>query len=168
MAEVHEGTSLTRREMLSALGALGVAAAAGGGVSLAAAPAAAQALGANETVDTGLARVFGGRPMKDGTSLIKLDVPLIAENGAVVPVAIEVNSPMTPQSYVKSIYVVADRNRIPIVARVALSPEAGKAFMGANIRLGETGDVRAIIEQSDGTLWQIKREVKVTVGGCGG
>ena len=35
-------------------------------------------------------------------------------------------------------------------------------------RLGETGDVRAIVEQSDGTLWQIKREVKVTVGGCGG
>jgi len=64
--------------------------------------------------------------------------------------------------------VVADRNRIPIVTRVALSPEAGKAYMGANIRLGETGDVRAIVEQSDGTLWQIKREVKVTIGGCGG
>ena len=59
---------------------------------------------------------------------------------------------MTPQSYVKSIYVVADQNRIPIVTRVALSPEAGKAYMGANIRLGETGDVRAIVEQSDGTL----------------
>ena len=54
------------------------------------------------------------------------------------------------------------------MTRVALSPEAGKAYMGANIRLGETGDVRAIVEQSDGTLWQIKREVKVTVGGCGG
>ena len=40
--------------------------------------------------------------------------------------------------------------------------------MGANIRLGETGDVRAIVEQSDGSLWQVKREVKVTVGGCGG
>jgi sulfur-oxidizing protein SoxY len=168
MTESHEAASLTRREMLGALGALGVAAAAGGGVVLSATPAAAQALGANETVEAGLARVFGGRPMKDGASLIKLDVPLIAENGSVVPVAVEVSSPMTPQSYVKSIYVVADRNRIPIVTKVALSPESGKAYMGANIRLGETGDVRAIVEQSDGTLWQIKREVKVTVGGCGG
>ena len=168
MTESQEAASLTRREMLGALGVLGVAAAAGGSVALAATPAAAQALGANETVETGLARVFGGRPMKDGASLIKLDVPLIAENGAVVPVSVEVSSPMTPQSYVKSIYVVADRNRIPIVTKVALSPESGKAYMGANIRLGETGDVRAIVEQSDGTLWQIKREVKVTVGGCGG
>ncbi|MET0485984.1 MAG: thiosulfate oxidation carrier protein SoxY [Candidatus Rokuibacteriota bacterium] len=167
MRDQGEAGAMTRREVLGTLGALGVAAAAGT-VSLTAAPAEAQTLGQNESVEAGLSRVFGGRPMKDGGSLIKLDVPLIAENGAVVPVAVEVNAPMTPQSYVKSIYVVADRNRIPIVTRVALSPEAGKAFMGANIRLGETGDVRAIVEQSDGTLWQIKREVKVTVGGCGG
>ncbi|HVG76735.1 MAG TPA: thiosulfate oxidation carrier protein SoxY [Patescibacteria group bacterium] len=167
MRDQGEAGAMTRREVLGTLGAMGVAAAAGT-VSLTAAPAEAQTLGQNESVEAGLSRVFGGRPMKDGGSLIKLDVPLIAENGAVVPVAVEVNAPMTPQSYVKSIYVVADRNRIPIVTRVALSPEAGKAFMGANIRLGETGDVRAIVEQSDGTLWQIKREVKVTVGGCGG
>jgi len=113
-------------------------------------------------------RVFGSRSIKDGGSLIKLDIPLIAENGAVVPVSVRVDSPMTPTSYVKHIYVVADKNRIPVVTRVTLTPAAGQAFMGANIRLGETGDVRAIVEQSDGTLWQVKREVKVTVGGCGG
>jgi sulfur-oxidizing protein SoxY len=159
---------MTRLELLGTLCTLVVPVAAGGAASLAAAPAAAQTLGQNESVEAGLARVFAGRPMKDGSALIKLDIPLIAENGAVVPVAVEVNAPMTPQSYVKSIYVVADRNRIPIVTRVALTPEAGKAYMGANIRLGETGDVRAIAEQSDGTLWQVKREVKVTIGGCGG
>ena len=113
-------------------------------------------------------RVFGGRPIKDGGSMIKLDVPLIAENGAVVPVSVEVGAPMTPTHYVKHIYVVADKNRIPIVTRVAFAPEAGAAYMGANIRLGETGDVRVVVEQSDGTLLQVKREVKVTVGGCGG
>jgi sulfur-oxidizing protein SoxY len=75
---------------------------------------------------------------------------------------------MTPANHVKSIYVVADKNRIPVVTRVALAPEAGQAYMGANIRLGETGDVRAIAELSDGTLLQARREVKVTVGGCGG
>jgi sulfur-oxidizing protein SoxY len=69
---------------------------------------------------------------------------------------------------VKHIYVVADKNRIPVVTRVTLAPEAGKAAVGANIRLGETGEVRAIVEQSDGTLLQVAREVKVTVGGCGG
>jgi sulfur-oxidizing protein SoxY len=166
MGEGGNAMTMTRRRVLGVLGAAGVAVAAGGVV--APRPASAQALGQNEAVDAALKRVFGGRAMKDGASVIKLDVPLIAENGAVVPVAVEVNAPMTPQSYVKHIYVVADKNRIPIVARAVLTPESGQAYMGANIRLGETGDVRAIVEQSDGTLLQLKREVKVTVGGCGG
>lgn len=158
---------VTRRRLLGALGTVGVAAAAG--VGLAPRAAGAQpALGQQESVDAALTRVFGGRPMRDGGRTIKLDIPLIAENGAVVPVSVEVNAPMTPQSYVKHIYVVADKNRIPIVARAVLTPESGQAYMGANIRLGETGDVRAIVEQSDGTLMQVRREVKVTVGGCGG
>jgi sulfur-oxidizing protein SoxY len=161
-----EGCGVTRRTVLGRLGAAGVAAAAG--VTLTRRAAGAQALGQNESVEAALQRVFGGRAMKDGSAMIKLDVPLIAENGAVVPVAVEVNAPMGPQSYVKHIYVIADKNRIPIVTRVALTPESGQAYMGANIRLGETGDVRAVVEQSDGTLLQVKREVKVTVGGCGG
>jgi sulfur-oxidizing protein SoxY len=157
---------VTRRSVLGAIGALG-AAAATGALALPG-RATAQALGMQETVDAGLKRVFGGRPIKDGSGLIKLEVPLIAENGAVVPVSVEANSPMTPANYVKHIYIVADKNRIPIVTRAALAPEAGQAYVGANIRLGETTDVRAIVEQSDGTLLQAKREVKVTVGGCGG
>ena len=161
-----EDQGVTRRSVLGALGVLGAAAVTGtlavpGG-------AAAQALGMQETGDAGMKRVFGGRPIKDASGLIKLDIPLIAENGAVVPVSVEVNSPMTPVNHVKHVYIVADKNRIPIVTRVAFTPQAGQAYMGANIRLGETGDVRAIVEQSDGTLLQTKREVKVTVGGCGG
>ena len=53
-------------------------------------------------------------------------------------------------SYVKHVWIVADKNRIPVVFRATLTPEAGRAFVGATIRLGETGDVRAIAEQSDG------------------
>jgi sulfur-oxidizing protein SoxY len=161
-----DGHGLTRRTVLIALGAFGVAATGG----LAAAPGTAhgQALGQNESVEEALKRLFGGKTIKDGSASIKLEVPLIAENGAVVPVSVTVDSPMTPTSWVRHIYVVADKNRIPVVTRVTLAPEAGRAFMGANIRLGESGDVRAIVEQSDGTLLQVKREVKVTVGGCGG
>ncbi|MBI3637529.1 MAG: thiosulfate oxidation carrier protein SoxY [Candidatus Rokubacteria bacterium] len=133
-----------------------------------AAPGAAPALGGQESVQDAIKRVFGTRPIKDGGAAVKLESPLIAENGAVVPVTVEVTSPMTPQNYVKNIYIVADKNRIPIVTRATLTPEAGRAFVGANIRLGETTDVRAIVEQSDGTLLMAKREVKVTVGGCGG
>src|SRR5262245_9019735 len=157
---------VTRREVLGGLAVIGGAVAVG--PLIGARPASAQALGVQETVDVAMKRVFGGRPMKDGSGLVKMDIPLIAENGAVVPISVEVNSPMTPASHVKHIYVVADKNRMPIVTRVAFTPGAGQAFIGANIRLGETGDVRAIVEQSDGNLLQVKREVKVTVGGCGG
>jgi sulfur-oxidizing protein SoxY len=158
---------MTRRTVLGALGALGVVAA-GGFVMSTPATARAQVLGLNESVQETMKRLFGDRLIKDGEALVKVDFPPIAENGSVVPIAVTVDSPMTPASYVKNIYIVADKNRIPFVTRVTLAPEAGRAFMSANIRLGETGDLRAIAEQSDGTLHMVKREVKVTVGGCGG
>ena len=157
---------ISRRRALATLGALGVAGASG--ALLAPRSAHAQQLGLQENVQDALKRLFGSRPLKDGSGIVKLDAPLIAENGALVQVGVEVASPMTPANHVKHIYIVADRNRIPIVTRVALAPEAGQAAVGASIRLGETGDLRAIVEQSDGTLLQVRREVKVTVGGCGG
>jgi sulfur-oxidizing protein SoxY len=163
-----QDSAMTRRSALTALGALGAAAAAGALVGAAPGTAGAQTFGQQEKVDDALKRVFGARPITDAGGLVKFDIPPIAENGAVVPVAVEVTSPMTPTDYVKHIYIVADRNRIPVVTRAVLTPEAGLAFMGANIRLGETGHVRAIVEKSDGTLLQVSREVKVTVGGCGG
>jgi sulfur-oxidizing protein SoxY len=163
--------AITRRTMLSTLGVLGAAAASG--TWTVAGPGAAEAqtapqFGVQESVQDALKRLFGARPMKDGAGVVKLDIPLIAENGASVQMSVEAQSPMTPQNHVRHIYVIADRNRIPVVTHVELTPASGQAFMGANIRLGETGDVRAIVEQSDGTLLQVKREVKVTVGGCGG
>jgi sulfur-oxidizing protein SoxY len=121
-----------------------------------------------EKVDATIKRLFGGRPIKDGGSMVKIEAPLIAENGSVVPVTVETNIPMTPQSYVKNIYIFADKNRRPMTAKFSFTPDAGQAFIGTNVRLGGTTDVRAIAEMSDGTLLMAKREVKVTVGGCGG
>jgi sulfur-oxidizing protein SoxY len=164
-------SGITRRALLRALGALGLGGLVGPALG-APHPAWAQgnlaSLGPEEPVDATMKRLFGGRPIKDGASKIKLDVPLIAENGAVVPVSVEVNAPMTPQSYVKAVYIISDKNRRPLNAKFTLSPTMGQAFVGTNLRLGETTDVRAVAEMSDGTLLMAKREVKVTVGGCGG
>src|SRR5262245_52213887 len=114
--DVHGQERVTRRAALGTLGALGVAAAAGAVGSPR--PAVSQALVQQETVEAALKRFFGTRPLKDAGPLVKLDIPLIAENGAVVPVSVEVNSPMTPANYVKHIYILADKNRIPVVTRV--------------------------------------------------
>ena len=165
---------VTRRQALGALGAAGLAGAAGPWLAPRAAgaqgnqPGSLANLGPEEPVDATMKRLFAGRPIKDGSAAIKMELPLIAENGAVVPVAVEVASPMTPQSYVKTVYIIADKNRRPMNVKFALTPAMGQAYVGTNQRLGETTDVRAVAEMSDGTLLMAKKEVKVTVGGCGG
>ena len=166
------GGRVSRRGALRTLGLLGLSAAAArfvaGGPGTASGQGNLGALQPEEPVDATLKRLFGGRPIKDGSSVIKLDLPLIAENGAVVPITVEVQSPMTSTSYVKNIYIISDRNRRPMNAKFSFTPETGAASIGANLRLNETGDVRAVAELNDGTLLMAKREVKVTVGGCGG
>lgn len=172
MDVLSERRSVSRRAVLRALGLLGVSAAAAPFVLGPPARARGQgslgALQPEEQVDATMRRLFGSRPIKDGSSMIKLDMPLIAENGAVVPITIEVRAPMAPASYVKNIYIISDKNRRPLNARFSLFPEMGAAVIGTNLRLGETTDVRAIVELNDGTLLMAKQEVKVTVGGCGG
>ena len=165
------GSGIGRRTLLKAFGAMGLAGVVGPGLGTrrrAAAQGSLASLGPEESVEATVKRLFGERPIKDGASAIKLDLPLIAENGAVVPVSVEVNAPMTPQRYVKAVYIISDKNRRPLNAKFNLTPAMGQAYVGANLRLGESTDVRAIAEMSDGTLLQAKREVKVTVGGCGG
>lgn len=164
-------TSITRRAVLRAAGALAASGLAGL-VPPATRTAVAQgnlaSLAPEESVDATLKRLFGGRPIKDGSSVIAIDLPLIAENGALVPMTVEVASPQTPQSHVKAIYVISDKNRRPLNAKFTLTPASGQAFVGTNLRLGESTDVRAVAEMSDGTLLAAKRQVKVAVGGCGG
>jgi sulfur-oxidizing protein SoxY len=172
MEALKQGRRVPRRAVLQTLGLLGMAVAAGSSVLGAPAVALGQgtlgALQPEETVDETLQRLFGNRTINDGSNVIKLNIPLIAENGALVPVAVEVQSPMTPANYVKHIYIIADKNRRPMNARFSLTPELGVASVGTNLRLGETTEVRAVVEMGDGALLMAKREVKVTVGGCGG
>jgi sulfur-oxidizing protein SoxY len=166
-------TEWTRRELLQTTGSVATAGMAAGliGLGVLAATPAQAALGKpepEEKVAETIKRLFGERKIEDGSGLMKLDAPAIAENGSVVPVKIEVTQESTPQKYVKKIYVIADKNRRPMSASFALTPDVGKPFIGTNLRLGGTTQVRAIAEMSDGRLVGVAREVKVTVGGCGG
>jgi sulfur-oxidizing protein SoxY len=121
-----------------------------------------------EKVDATIKRLFGGRKIQDGASLMKLDTQLIAENGALVPVRLEINLDPTPQKYVKTVYFIADKNRRPMSAKFTLSPALGRPTVETNVRLGGTTHFRAVAEMNDGALFEVKNEIKVTVGGCGG
>lgn len=111
---------------------------------------------------TGLAK---GTP-KDGK--VTLKAPEIAENGNAVPLTVSVESEMSEKSYVKAIYVAADGNPNPGVAVFELTPLSGKAEVALRVRLQQTEKIVAVAEMNDGSLYTASREVKVTIGGCGG
>ena len=110
--------------------------------------------------------ITGGKVAKK-SSKIKLKVPEIAENGAVVPVTVEVESPMTDADYVKAIHVFATKNANARAIDVHLSPANGKAFFATRIKLGGTQDVATLVELSSGEFLMAAQNVKVTIGGCG-
>lgn len=113
-----------------------------------------------------LKKLYGDKPMAPGK--IKLDVPEIAENGLVVPINVEVESPMTASDYVKSVHVYADGNPLPGVVSYAFTPECGKAAASTRMRLAQTQNIVCVAEMSNGALHTAKANVKVTIGGCGG
>ena len=91
---------------------------------------------------------------------IKIQAPDIAENGSVVPVTVS-----SDLSNVESISLLAEANGTPLVASFNLS--GSEAYISTRIKMGKTGNVVAVVK-SGGKLYANKKEVKVTIGGCGG
>ena len=92
---------------------------------------------------------------------IKIKAPDIAENGAVVPITIS-----SDMAGIESISVVAAENPVPLVASFNLG-EGAQGFVSTRIKMGKTGDVISVIK-AGGKLYSARKEVKVTLGGCGG
>jgi sulfur-oxidizing protein SoxY len=115
---------------------------------------------------TAVDSITGGKGAKDSDK-IKLTVPEIAENGAVVPVKISVDHPMEPDNYVKAIHVFATQNANVRCADVNLTPMNGKGYFATRVKLAKSQDVMALVELSDGTFIKAQKPVKVTIGGCG-
>lgn len=119
-----------------------------------------------QLVETELKKLFGDKKFSEGK--IKIDAPQIAENGLVVPITIEVESPMTEASFVKAVHIFADGNPLPSVASFKYTPASGRASATTRMRLAQTQNIVCVAEMSDGAVHMAKAEVKVTIGGCGG
>ena len=141
-----------------------MAATASAAATLAVAPSAVWAT--PEDVAAEIKKLFGDKPIAAGR--IKLDLPTIAENGLVVPLNFDVESPMTDADYVKSVHFFADGNPNPQIANFYFTPMSPKAAAQIRIRLAQTQNIVAVAEMSDGKLFSASKEVKVTIGGCGG
>jgi sulfur-oxidizing protein SoxY len=138
----------------------------GGGVLVAAGLGrSGPALAANDSAD--LVKQFtAGKTATPGR--VKLDLPEIAENGNTVPMTVSVESPMTSQSHVTDVLIVADGNPRGGVATFHFSPASGVAEANTRIRLARTQNIIAVARMNDGSFFTASKEVKVTIGGCGG
>jgi sulfur-oxidizing protein SoxY len=91
---------------------------------------------------------------------IVITAPDIAENGAVVPIAVTSKIPGTQQ-----ISIVAEKNPFPLAATFDVG-NGGEGYVSTRIKMGQTSDVWAVVK-ADGKFYAAKKEVKITVGGCG-
>jgi sulfur-oxidizing protein SoxY len=147
--------ALTRRAAL-ALG-LGTAAALAGADRTCATPSEA---------DEAIAKFTGGKAAEPGP--IAIDLPEIAENGTAVPLTVAVESPMTPSDRITDVLVVADGNPNPRVATFRFTLMSGRAEVATRIRLNATENVIVVARTGDARFFTARKEVKGTIGGCGG
>jgi sulfur-oxidizing protein SoxY len=124
------------------------------------------ALADKKAADEMIAKFAGGKTPIVGK--VNLDLPEIAENGNTVPMSVSVESPMTAQSHVTAVLVVADGNPRPDVAIFHFSPAGGVAEASTRIRLANTQNIIAVAKMNDGSVFMGTKQVKVTIGGCGG
>ncbi len=91
---------------------------------------------------------------------ITITAPDIAENGAVVPVAVTSKIPNT-----QSISIIAEKNPFPLASTFEVANGA-EGYVSTRLKMGETSNVRAVVK-ADGKFYTAVKEVKITIGGCG-
>jgi len=120
----------------------------------------------DEPVEATMKRLFGNRTISYGEGKIKIELPQIAEDGGNVAITVEATLPVSGATHVSHLYIIADKNRRPMLAKFSFTPDSGRAFASTSIRLATTTDVRAVVEMNDGKLFAVSKNVRVTISGC--
>lgn len=149
---------LDRRQVLGLTAGAAVLAVAGIGVN----PASAAA----EETKKRVMEFSGGKEPASGK--ITLKAPEIAENGNTVPISVSVESAMSGDDVVESVIILAEGNPNPEVATFHFTELSGEASATTRMRLAKTQNVVAVAKMKDGSVYSDTRQVKVTIGGCGG
>jgi sulfur-oxidizing protein SoxY len=153
--------ALRRNVLKSAAGASAVAVAVAAGLLKPTQALAAWNKAAFEAKSVGDALKGIGVSSPADSKDITIKAPDIAENGAVVPV--EVSSGIAG---ITSIAILAEKNGQPLVGTFGMSGGA-EGFISTRIKMGQTSLVRAVVS-AGGKTYTAAKEVKVTIGGCGG
>jgi sulfur-oxidizing protein SoxY len=100
------------------------------------------------------------------TGRVKLELPLLADNGNSVPMKVSVESPMSAADHVKTIRLLSERNPESQMATFHLGPHSGAAEISSRVRLAGSQRVVALAEMSDGSYWMGTADVTVTLSAC--
>lgn len=157
MTQTTEKSQVSRRDILKIAGV--------GAVTVGAVALTGKAQAKPEDVTAYFKKVGGDAA---NASKVTVDGPEIAENGNTVPIEITVDSPQTENDYVKTIFVAAEGNPTPEVVTFNLTPNSGVARVKFRMRLAATQKVRAVAMMNNGSTFTGDKEIKVTIGGCGG
>lgn len=150
----------TRRQMLGASARL-AAMLAGAGLLPAAAQAAYNAAAFDAKTVADLMKTMGaGSPAESKD--VTLTAPDIAENGAVVPIGAA-----TTLSGVKKLLVLVEKNPAVLAASFDIT-DAVEPNVTTRVKMGQSSNVYAVAMMNDGKVLYAQKEVKVTLGGCGG
>ena len=153
-----------RRRALQGLAALAAAPAASSWAAVGGLPAAEHRDSSPEWERLS-GKLFAGKSLIHGQSVVQLFVPLRAAYGASVPVKVVSKLPQKPELHVRKMYVVVDKNPSQLAMVLDLTTEVGQADFETRLRVDEYSHVRVVSELSDGTLHTDSRYVK-TSGGC--
>ena len=140
-------------------GAAALAAAGFGGVVHAQQPAWNKAAFEAKNLAEMMKALGGGNAAESAD--ITITAPDIAENGAVVPVGVTSKVPGT-----QAVYILVDKNPNVLAASFNI-PQGTEANVATRLKMGQTSDVLALVKAND-KYFVAKKEVKVTLGGCGG
>jgi sulfur-oxidizing protein SoxY len=106
-------------------------------------------------------KAFGGSPPAQSKDIAFVSTPDIAENGAVVPIGIASSIPKT-----ESIAILVEKNPNMLAASFEIPPGTEPAI-GTRVKMGQSSNVYALVK-ADGKYYVASKEIKVTLGGCGG
>jgi sulfur-oxidizing protein SoxY len=151
----NSSRGFSRRDAL-VLGASGVAYVAAGRTAF------AQASGW-ERVEAIRKAIGDAKPVTSG---LTLELPLVSEDGSSVQLTVRADSPMTDDSYVRSIQLFATRNPSPEIAEFEFSPRAGQALVTTRVRLNESQTVVALARTNKNVVHVATRDIRITTSGC--
>lgn len=105
-----------------------------------------------------------GLPLREQGVVVEL--PPLVENGNLVEVTVRAESPMTASSHVKAIHLVSGGNPSPLILSARFTPANGLAVLKTRIRMAESQQVLALVQDSGGQ-WRVgRRQSLVTLSAC--